>query len=246
MPFSPQPFTLPKVIGHRGACQYAPENTLSSLRKASELAVSWIEFDIVLTKDDEAIVFHDATLDRTTNGSGLVAETSYSTIARLDAGSWFSPEFSGEKVPTFIEYLNNAAKLGLGINVEIKPTPGKEQKTAEKVIALLKQYWPNSAAPPLVSSFSTAALTAARALDTKLYLGLLIDDWTHPFKETSIALDCISVHVKQTLLSKEKVAEIKSYAQYVLAYTVDTVERALALFDMGVDAVFSNRPDILI
>ncbi len=242
----PALLSLPKIIGHRGACNHAPENTLASLQKAAELKMAWIEFDVLLTQDGEAIVFHDETLDRTTNGSGLVAETSYAQISILDAGSWFSPEFADEKVPTFIEYLYYAAKLGLGINVEIKPTPGQEQKTAEKVVEILAHHWPDTALPPLVSSFSIIALMTARARHKKLQLGLLLDEWFDGWKEMAVRLNCVSVHADEKLLNAEKAQEIKSCVPYVLAYTVNDEERALALFEMGVDAVFSNTPHQLV
>jgi glycerophosphoryl diester phosphodiesterase len=236
------PLSLPKIIAHRGASDYAPENTLASLQKAAELGADWIEFDVMLTEDGEAIVFHDETLDRTTNGSGLVAETTYPQISTLDAGSWFSPAFAEEKVPTFIAYLYYAAKLGLGINVEIKPTPGQAQKTAEKVVEILEHHWPDTALPPLVSSFSIVALTTVRALDKQLQLGLLLDEWFDGWKETAARLNCVSVNVDQALLNAEKVQEIKSCVPYALAYTVNDEKRALELFAMGVDAVFSNAP----
>lgn len=236
---------LPKVIGHRGACEYAPENTLASLRKAAELGTAWIEFDVMLTKDDEAIIFHDEILDRTTNGKGSVAETTYAVISTLDAGAWFSPAFADEKVPTFVEYLYYAAKLGLGINVEIKPTPGREKQTAKKVIELLKHHWPDTALPPLISSFSIEALKTVRTQSTQFHLGLLIDQWFDSWQEIATALNCISVNVNHQLLDAKKVKDIKTCAPYVLSYTVDDTKRALELFAMGVDGVFSNKPDVM-
>jgi glycerophosphoryl diester phosphodiesterase len=231
---------LPKVIGHRGICAYAPENTLASLEKAAELGIAWIEFDVMLTQDGEAIVFHDETLNRTTNGKGLIAETTLAEIATLEAGAWFSPAFSGEKVPTFVSYLKKAAALNLGINVEIKPTAGTDADTAKKVVELLRQYWPNTAPSPLISSFSVAALTAARALDKNFQLGLLLDSWLDDWQKICAELQCVSLHMDHTLLSIEKVQQLKRWVNYVLAYTVNNSARAEQLFAMGVDAVFSD------
>jgi glycerophosphoryl diester phosphodiesterase len=240
------PLTLPPIIGHRGACGYAPENTLASLQKAAELGARWIEFDVMLTQEGEAIVFHDETLNRTTNGQGWVARSTYQEIALLDAGEWFSPQFAGEKVPTFAAYLKSAAQFNLGINVEIKPTEGKERETAEKVVELLHHYWPNTAPLPLISSFSVAALATARALNRGLCLGLLLDHWSSSWKESVSALDGISVHIQHALLSADRVQEIKRGVPYVLAYTVNSAKRATELFEMGVDAVFSDVPDLLL
>ena len=143
-----------RVIGHRGACGYAPENTLASMAKAHALGVEWVEFDVMLAACGTPIVIHHETLHRTTNGKGNVAKIPYQHIALLDAGAWFGKEFAGQRIPTFSELLQYVSQLKLNVNVEIKPTAGKEIATAEAVINLLKQYWPCDISPPLVSSFS--------------------------------------------------------------------------------------------
>src|ERR1700730_3386827 len=102
---------LPRVIGHRGACRYAPENTLASLYKAKQLGATWVEVDAMLTADDTVILMHDERVDRTTNGHGLVSAMSYAQIAQLDAGCWFAADFAGERVPTLLEFLHEAAQL---------------------------------------------------------------------------------------------------------------------------------------
>ena len=99
---------LPKVMGHRGAAGLAPENTLSSIRKAAEVGVSWIEFDVKLTADNMPVIFHDDSLNRTAGRDGLMAETSADEALRLDAGSWFSMDFAGERVPSLFATLDLA------------------------------------------------------------------------------------------------------------------------------------------
>ena len=106
---------LPKVIGHRGAAAYAPENTLASFREARRRGATWVETDIVLTADDVPIVMHDDSLKRTTGIDRLVAET-----RRADLPT---------DVPTFEEAIACWGELGLGCNVEIKPTKGREVET---------------------------------------------------------------------------------------------------------------------
>ncbi len=88
------------VIGHRGASDEAPENTLPAFRRALELGADGFEFDVQLTADGQPVVIHDAVLDRTTTGSGPVAAASSDQIRALDAGGWFAPAFTGERVPT--------------------------------------------------------------------------------------------------------------------------------------------------
>ena len=104
-----------------GLASLAPENTLASIKKAAELGVSWIELDVTLLGDGSAVMFHDHRLNRTTNGRGHLKRHSMETVSRLDAGSWFSEEFLGEKVPSLADTLNLVQSLGLGLNLELKP-----------------------------------------------------------------------------------------------------------------------------
>jgi len=164
---------LPKVIGHRGAAAYAPENTLEGLREAARRGAGWVEFDVKLTADGMPIVFHDDALDRTTNAKGEVAAASLERIRGLDAGSWFGPAFAGARVPTLEEALRLVLEQGLGANIEIKPCPGREAETAERAVAEILRLWPAKRPPPLISSFKPACLAAAKAagIDTLVGLG---------------------------------------------------------------------------
>ena len=85
----PKTTFVPPVIGHRGACGHAPENTLVSFRRAAALGVRWVEFDVRLSRDREVVVLHDEGLERTTNGGGLVAEKDWAELQALDAGAWY-------------------------------------------------------------------------------------------------------------------------------------------------------------
>ncbi len=131
---------LPSVIGHRGAARTAPENTLAGLRRAKALGCDWVEFDVRLTGDGALVLCHDPLLDRTTSGSGLVSAKSLAAIRECDAGSWFDPSFTGERVPTLDEGLLLAAELDLGANVEIKSDRGREYATAA-LFRLIPRGW---------------------------------------------------------------------------------------------------------
>ena len=112
------PPLLPPVTSHRGARGHAPENTMAGMRKAVELGARWIEFDVKLTADDEPVLFHDDTVNRTTDGKGPVARMTLEEIRKLDAGRWFSPDFAGEPVPTLAEAMDYLAATGIGANVD--------------------------------------------------------------------------------------------------------------------------------
>src|SRR3990167_7450135 len=115
-----KPF-LPPVIAHRGASAYAPENTLAAFRKAHDLGIQWIEFDVMLSADHVPIIFHDNLLDRTTNGRGEVGDFSFKALHELDAGAWFNPKFSGEHIPSLQDTVAFLRQTGMAANIEIKP-----------------------------------------------------------------------------------------------------------------------------
>ncbi len=108
------------ICGHRGHSSGAPENTLAALRAAKAAGATTAEIDLVLTQDDEIVLCHDLTLDRTTNGQGLIAARTAAEIRALDAGSWFGPEFAGERMPSLPEVIDFAKSESLGLVVEIK------------------------------------------------------------------------------------------------------------------------------
>ncbi|GAB6928669.1 hypothetical protein JCM10914A_26520 [Paenibacillus sp. JCM 10914] len=128
------------VAAHRGYKAAYPENTLLAFRKALELGVDMLEFDLRLSQDGEVVVIHDATLERTTSGSGEVRNHTLGELKTLDAGGWFAAEFEGLKIPTFAELCELLkAYPDVLCNVEIKPSPDARE-TADLAIAILKRY----------------------------------------------------------------------------------------------------------
>ena len=103
---------IPRVLGHRGAAGYAPENTIASIRYAAQLGVKWVEVDVRLTFDEVPVVFHDDKLGRTTNGRGSLSKKLLAEISVLDAGSWFGSPFVGQRIPTLLDVLDEIASLG--------------------------------------------------------------------------------------------------------------------------------------
>lgn len=234
---------LPNVIGHRGACGYAPENTVASMLKARELGAQWVEFDVMLTGCGEAIIIHDFTLERTTNGQGQVSTLHYPAIAELDCGSWFSQQFLGERVPTLSSLLDSLTSLSLAINIEIKPNFGCELRAVLKAIEVLEQCWSERKNDILVSSFSRAVIKNMHYLYPEYHLGFIIDEWNPDWEEIVERYQCVSLHVDHSVLTEERVNQIKSANKLVLAYTVNDACRAKELFSWGVDSVFSDFPD---
>lgn len=230
-----------KLIAHRGAASVAPENTLAAFKKAHQMGASWVEFDVMLSQDGVAIIMHDDTLERTTNGAGNVADTDFAELKKLDAGSWFSAEFAGEPIPTFKELLDCLRERNMNMEVEIKPTPGMGKKTAEVTLGILNKYWPMSERPPLMSSWDQDAIATVQTLAPELVVGSVIDT----VDELKTAANSQVVSVNEALVTPEFLKHIQERFDIILPYTVNNRARAEELLSMGCTAVFSDYPDLL-
>ena len=233
--------TLPRLIGHRGAKESAPENTLASLREAARQGAAWVEVDVMLTRDRVPVLIHDDTLERTTSGAGPVPELTLAELKALDAGSWFDPRFAGETVPTLEEALGLLSKLGLGLNLEIKPYPGQDVPTAEAALDLLKRLWP-AGLPLLVSSFEVPCLEVARDLAPDIPRGYLLWDPLADWAAIADRIGAATLNVHQDRQTAESVAAYRATGRPVLAYTVNDAARARTLFGWGVAGIFTDAP----
>ena len=235
----------PPVIAHRGASAYAPENTFAAFTKAVQLGIKWVEFDVMLAACGEPIIFHDEILDRTTNEIGELKHLSYAHLCTLDAGKWFDPLFSGERMPSLKQMLDFLKQNQLSANVEIKPLPGQDEQTAISALALIEPIFPQPSASILFSSFSVESLRALRLHSPHCLLGLLLHDWEPDWETICESLQCVSVHVNQEIMTKEMAYKIKGMGRILLCYTVNDPVRAQELYSWGVDAVFSDNPDVI-
>ncbi|HEV2673951.1 MAG TPA: glycerophosphodiester phosphodiesterase [Aliidongia sp.] len=234
---------VPKVVGHRGAAGHAPENTLAGFRIAKALGVSWVEFDVHLTADGRCVVLHDDLIDRTTDGQGAVGDMVLEEIASYDAGAWFDPRFAGETIPTLEEVIDLLADLGLGANVELKPTPGVEDDTAIATMELLRSAWPDHLPPPLVSSFDYRSLEVARDVAPEIARGLLLETVTDEWRGMVEAIEATTLHCGHTPLTPARAREIRAAGYPLFCYTVNHAGRAQELFGWGVSGVFTDVPD---
>lgn len=126
-----------KIVGHRGVAALRPENTMASFAYAMKLGLYGIETDIRMSSDGELVLIHDARVDRTTNGSGNVCDFTLKQLKELDAGSWFSKEFAGQKILTFEEFLEQVSDKNIFLNIEIKD---EREIVTEKTIKMLEKY----------------------------------------------------------------------------------------------------------
>ena len=223
---------LPKVIGHRGAMAYAPENTLESMREAARRGATWVEIDVKLTADGVPILMHDSTLERTMGIDRRVAET---PRAELPAS-----------VPTFEAAVACFRELGLGCNVEIKPCEGREAETARVAVETLRRAWPAALPAPLLSSFKDeslrAAMDAAPEFARALLLGELVDGW--PMRAQAVG--ATGMNVGRRKLTAAGAVAIKRAGYALSVWTVNDPDEARALVGMGADCIITDAPDVIL
>jgi len=223
-------------IGHRGACGYAPENTLKSFQKAIDLGVDMIELDVQLCKTGELVVIHDDTVDRTTDGSGFIKKLKLKDLKKLDAEK-------GERIPTLEEVLDLVNRR-VRVNIELKGP-----KTAKPVMKLIEEYvkkkeW--NIDDFIISSFSRRELKKARAINPFIQMGFLIsrfrllDHWWLGFAE-KIKASFIGPSLKIT--SKRLIRKAHKHGLRVYVWTVNESTDIERMRKWGADGVFSNFPD---
>ena len=236
---------LPHIIGHRGCAGYAPENTLEGIHTAADMGVKWVELDVKLSKDQVPIIFHDDTLERTTNTSGAIAELTYDEIKELDAGSWFGESFIGARIPSLEEAIDVLLERELGLNLEIKPCPGREKETAEAALDILSSIWDDHERV-LISSFQHVSLEAAFDVAEDWPRGLLIpEEWPENWAEMADYLKVSTINLHGNSVTREQVESAVDLDLPVLAYTINEPDRARFLQSWGVDCFFSDVPDVL-
>ena len=238
------------TIAHRGFSGKAPENTLASFRKALEEKADGIELDVHQTKDGKIVVIHDASIDRTTNGKGLICEMTYEEIKKYDAGIKFANNFSGESVPLLedvLQLVNGNATLYIEIKKGSEPYPGIEKK----VLEILEQY--NAHKRCVLHSFEKDTLSRINDLNDSIPLFQTI--YVPPFM-SSIYFDRIffrsriahfrnllGVNINHTAVDASLVNKIHHKKLKIIVWTVNNPSDIEKMKLMGVDGIISNFPD---
>ena len=228
----------PIVLGHRGWLDRYPENTLVSLRAALDLGGDALEFDLHLSRDGHIVVMHDATVDRTTDGTGRVEEKTLAELRQLDAGSWFAPEFAGERVPTLEEVLDLAPPDVL-LYAEVKDC-------RPEMIERLVPYARKRAASMIVHSFGAEFLEGFHAAAPGVRTGLLGNVTKLDLLAEARRLGCWGIHPCMDGLTREMVAAWRAEGFTVMTWTVRDEADAHRAIALGADAIGVNCPDVLL
>jgi glycerophosphoryl diester phosphodiesterase len=244
-----QPSEQPHVIAHRGFSGVAPENTLAAFQKAIDVGADMFELDTLLSRDGHVVVIHDDTLDRTTNGVGPVAALTLAELRALDAGSWFSNAFAGERIPTLEETLA-LAKNRILVNIEIKTeavTDRAEGGIVDKTLEIVRKA--GMMDQIVISSFDPRALAHARKLDANVKTASLYNtsaqkDWSP--EEVMDAVSSNGFNLSQKQVDADTVEACHRLDRPVAVYTVNELSDMKAMIALGVDAIFTDHPDRLL
>ena len=202
------------------------------------------ECDVKLSSDGVSFLLHDDTLERTTNGQGIAGQHTWASLQKLDAGSWHSPAFAGEPIPSLDTIAAYCISNGFDLNIEIKPTTGTDQQTGEVVAQHAARLWQNEVRKPLLTSFKPDALQAAMDAAPDLPRGLLLHELWTGWLETGLMLGCQAIICNYRLWDTSSVTQAKSAGFKLLSYTVNDEAEVQRLLALGTDGIITDRVDL--
>jgi glycerophosphoryl diester phosphodiesterase len=236
----------PVIFAHRGASAHAPENTLAAFELALAQNADAVELDVKLSADGQVIVIHDSTVDRTTNGHGKVQNMTLAEIKALDAGSFFSSNFAGEKIPTLEEVFETLGQRAF-INIELKNHKRHGEDLVQDVCMLVKKHQMQKWV--MFSSFFPDALYKAHSYLPSVPRGLLalngfLGVWARSFGFNFGKYDALHPNLQD--FTQQEVTRVHRLKRRVHVYTVNKGEDMRRLFKWGVDGIFTDDPQLAV
>lgn len=234
------------IFAHRGLSHRAPENTMAAFRLAHESGCTWIETDVDVISGAIPVILHDSTLDRTTDQTGSMYDAGLEDIAKADAGAWFSPQFSGERIPTLHEFIDFLNETGMNANIELKSHErglAGARQLVDAVIAELGRL--RQEIQVIISSFSVVQLEMFHALAPQYPIGVLFTEQTVGADWLSVLQACGAtyVHLEDTPRLNELMKLPLAAGYSVNVWTVDSRSRANELLNLGATGIFTNVAD---
>ena len=245
----PSAHAIVKIIAHRGASAYAPENTLVAFKKAIDLGATMLELDVHQTNDSHLVVIHDETVDRTTNGEGNIKDLSLAQIKLLDAGSWFSPEYAGEKIPTLGEVFDITPD-SISLLIELKEGSIEYPGIEERVVQMIHKR--DAQHRVILKSFDDDILKRLRKLAPDVrrlkvfvtqisFLGIIIERGLNFGTVLNDSVQYVQHHWFGLTQSFIDEAHRKGYQ--VFAWDVNDLDRMKDLVEIGIDGIETDHPD---
>ena len=228
---------LPVLIaGHRGDSSAAPENTLAAFEKAIEGGADFVELDVTETQDGALVILHDDSLERTTGLMENVWDVTYEEIQQLDAGSWFSEDYTGERIPTLQEAID-VCKGKIKMNIEIKSAGHESEEFVGKIVKTIQDNELQEGC--IVTSFDYFMVKEVKELDPSIQAGVVLSQ-----KEQKLAdyrdMDIFSIYWK--ILDKSMVEEAHKMGKQVHVWTVNERKDMKRFQKMGADCIITNEP----
>jgi glycerophosphoryl diester phosphodiesterase len=240
------------VVGHRGASGHAPETTLAAYRIAIQMGVDAVEADVHRLRDGTLVAIHDANLQRTTNGSGWIADMTLAELKALDAGSWFNkryprkarPEFAGQQVPTLQEIIDLVKNSSADLFIEIKDPERYAPDFESSLLSLVQTNRMEERTRFL--SFSAQALRRIKDLRASIPTVFLISRRRKDPVEAAIDIRADELGIRFGCLQPSMVEKARSKGIRVSVWTVDAEKDMRRMLEMGVDRIITNYPDRLL
>ena len=230
------------VVAHRGFSGKYPENTKLAFEKALALNVEMVEFDVQLSQDRQLIVIHDPTVDRTSDGTGKIEELTLAEIKALDAGSWFAPQFRGQRFLTFQEALDLLAGQ-VRLNIHIKAEEHNREEIVPQVVGEMKRR--ELFATAFVAS-DEQSLVLAKKLAPQLEICNLSTEPTETYIQRSQQIGCKIIQPGNWQVDQKFMAQAHKSGLEVNPFYADDDAEMRRLIDCGVDGILTNHPDLLL
>lgn len=229
------------IFAHRGASGNFPENTIAAFKQAARLPVFGVEFDVHMTADGELVVIHDESINRTSNGTGYVKDLSLQELMKYDFGSWFSPDFQGETIPTLADVLDVFKSTEQKLNIELKSDIFPYDGMAEKVLDEIAERQLESRV--IISSFDHSAIQAVKRLTPQIETAaLFMEVLVHPMDYLH-KIPADALHILFPAAIRPSMSKIITSGMPVRTFTVNDEKYALLLKQAGVQAIFTDYPE---
>ena len=226
------------IIGHRGAAGLAPENTLSSFNAACDSGCPFLELDVHQLKrvdhENELIVIHDDTLERTTNAFGRVSDLTEQKLTNIKTVDGRPLPYLRDVI-VLIKQRARIEKRTIGLNIELKGN-----QTGKLTARYIKK---ESKIPILISSFKHQELFEFREIDENTPVAPLFHKWDNACIEIARGLSAFAINCSRKIITPKRIEKIRQHNFKVFVYTVNSKREAERLYEMGVDGIFSDRPD---
>jgi len=233
-----------KIVAHRGASYLAPENTMHAFTLAEEIGAYGIETDVQLTKDNVPVLIHDVTVNRTTNKKGFVKNYTFSDIQTLDAGKWFSETYKEARIISLESFLQWIRPTHLYLHLELKNNRFSYKNLEFVVFDLLKRE--NMLERTALSTFNAKSIKRMTRIKDDIERALLLSKQRKRLIQFAKKYDLKALHVEYPMLNDEFVRLCEKENILLRVYTVNDRDDMQRCFALGVDTIFTDRPDVCI